>query len=213
MMAKKIIYICFIFCLGVLPVNASIDIEQLSLREKIGQMLIIGFDGAKVTEQSGIIQAIKRDNLGGVILFDYNFQTQTFEKNISSPKQVKILNHSLQQAAQEGDQKHHRPDLPLLISVDYEGGKVNRLKPNYGFPETFSAQKFATLSQPQAQQEALQMAHTLKNSGFNGDFAPVLDESLASLIAFLSVFISTVSLTPPIAPTGRIVELAPSRPE
>ncbi len=93
MMAKKIIYICFIFCLGVLPVNASIDIEQLSLREKIGQMLIIGFDGAKVTEQSGIIQAIKRDNLGGVILFDYNFQTQTFEKNISSPKQVKILNH------------------------------------------------------------------------------------------------------------------------
>lgn len=150
-------------------------IEQLSLRDKIGQMLILGFDGAEVSEKSEIVNSIKQDNLGGVILFDYHFQSQTFDKNIKSPKQVKALNQALLNAAIEGNQLHQRPNLPLLISVDYEGGKVDRLKSDYGFPTTISAQTFAALSEDKAKLEAQSMAKTLKNSGFNLDFAPVLD--------------------------------------
>lgn len=151
------------------------NIDGMSLREKIGQMLIIGFEGDRVNNDSPIIKSIEEDNIGGVILFDYNFQTKTFDKNIKSPKQLKALNKALQSQAQRVNVKYNRPNLPLIISVDYEGGRVNRLKTEYDFPETFSAVEFSKLSMPDAMNRARQMAVTLKSNGFNVDFAPVLD--------------------------------------
>nr|HEN5518060.1 glycoside hydrolase family 3 protein [Legionella pneumophila] len=112
---------------------------QVSLRDKIGQMLILGFQGKVVDEKSPIAQAIEKNNIGGVILFDFNQQSQTFDKNIESPEQVNRLNNQLQTLTQKANRKYHRDNLPLLISVDYEGGNVNRLHPRYGFPEMPSA--------------------------------------------------------------------------
>jgi beta-N-acetylhexosaminidase len=70
--------------------------QEVSLHNKIGQMLLIGFDGKQINSQSKIVKIIEKDNIGGVILFDYNEQTKTFDKNIESPAQVKQLNHELQ---------------------------------------------------------------------------------------------------------------------
>ena len=149
--------------------------DQVSLRDKIGQMLIMGFDGKDVSYESSIVQSIEKDNIGGVILFDYNYQTKQFDKNIESPQQVQQLNAQLQQFAQLANQSHNRPLLPLLISVDYEGGKVDRLKAQYGFPETISAADVGKMSEVDANEVANRMARTLKESGFNLNFAPVLD--------------------------------------
>jgi beta-N-acetylhexosaminidase len=68
-----------------------------SLKEKIGQMLIIGFEGKHIDESSPVTKAIAEHNIGGVILFDYNSQTKQFDKNIESPLQVRELNQRLQQ--------------------------------------------------------------------------------------------------------------------
>ena len=108
------------------------------LRYKLGQMLLLGFDGATVNNQSDIIQAIQGDGLGGVILFDLDFKTRELGKNIVNPAQVKTLNQALQSANTQAHQDKNRATLPLLISLDYEGGKINRLKPEAGFPETVS---------------------------------------------------------------------------
>ena len=148
---------------------------EVSLRDKIGQMLIIGFEGKTVNKKSPIIKTINETSLGGVILFDFNFQTNTFDKNIESPAQVKELNQQLQEANQKANKKHHRPQLPLLISVDYEGGAVNRLSKNYGFPETFSAAVVGKMALSEASKVADLMGKTLEESGFNLDFAPILD--------------------------------------
>ena len=43
----------------------------LSLRDKIGQMLVIGFEGKRVDPEAPIAKMIEENNLGGVILFDY----------------------------------------------------------------------------------------------------------------------------------------------
>lgn len=145
------------------------------LRYKIGQMLIVGFDGAKIDANSLIVKQINDYALGGVILFDYNFNTKTFAKNIESPKQVTELNQNLQNFNALANQKYKRPDLPLFISVDYEGGKVDRLKKSYGFPETYSVDMIAEGSEISAVKIADDMAKTLKNSGFNVNFAPVID--------------------------------------
>jgi len=150
-------------------------VAGVSLRDKIGQMLIMGFDGKKVDENSPIVNAIENDNVGGVILFDYNFQTQSFDKNIASLAQVQCLNNNLHQFCNQANAKKLRPLLPLLIAVDYEGGRVDRLKHEYGFPNTCSAAEVGKIPLAEAQKYADKMADTLKESGFNLNFAPALD--------------------------------------
>ncbi|HAT8181657.1 TPA: glycoside hydrolase family 3 protein [Legionella pneumophila] len=149
--------------------------HEVSLRDKIGQMLLIGFDGKNVNAQSTIIKTIEKNNIGGVILFDYDYRTKTYDRNIESPGQVRQLNSDLQYFTEQGNLKHHRPKLPLLISVDYEGGKVNRLGEQYGFPPTISAAEVGKRSFEEAESTANSMAQTLKEVGFNLNFAPVLD--------------------------------------
>lgn len=149
--------------------------NEVTLRDKIGQMFVIGFDGVTVDEKSSIVHDIEEYNLGGVILFDYNYQTKSFGKNIVDRQQVTALNQYLQHVNHRAQEERGRPDLPLLITVDYEGGLVNRLKAKYGFPETLSAAAVAKLPIAEAKEHALHMATTLKDAGFNLNFAPVLD--------------------------------------
>lgn len=170
---KYFIYL-LIYISGFSSAMASVS-PTLSLRDKIGQMLLIGFDGKKVTAHSKIVKAIEKNNIGGVILFDYDYQTGTYDRNIESPKQVKQLNSDLHYFTEQGNLKHHRPKLPLLISVDYEGGQVSRLGEQYGFPPTISAAEVGKRSFNEAELSAASMAQTLKKAGFNLNFAPELD--------------------------------------
>lgn len=157
-------------CLSLLLCQTSFA-QNISLRDKIGQMLIIGFKGNQVQQDSPISKIITANNLGGVILYD----RKLVGKNILNPEQVQTLNHGLQTLNHEGHRAHHRPDLPLWIAVDYEGGKVNRLKETYGFPTTLSAATIGQLALEAANTEAAKMADTLNTAGFNLDFAPVVD--------------------------------------
>jgi beta-N-acetylhexosaminidase len=156
-------FLALIICLCHIKITYS---APISLRDKIGQMLIIGFEEAKINPNTDIKNTIFQDNIGGVILFD---------KNIESPEQVKILNIKLQMLAKNSNQTLGRPNLPLLISTDYEGGKVSRLRESYGFPATDSAESIGQKTQLDAKKASLKMARTLKNTGFNLDFAPVAD--------------------------------------
>ena len=147
----------------------------VSLRDEIGQMLLMGFDGKHINAASPIVTMIEENNIGGVILFDYNNNAHTYDKNIESPQQVARLTDDLQSFAAAGQKRYQRPLLPLLISVDYEGGKVNRLGEQYGFPPTFSAADVGQKKLEEAAVIAGNMADTLQQLGFNLNFAPVLD--------------------------------------
>ncbi len=157
------------------PTSAT---PKISLRDKIGQMLLIGFNGKNINAHSPIVKIIEKNNIGGVILFDYDYQTKTYDRNIESPEQVKRLNHDLQSFTRRSNLKHHRSQLPLLIAVDYEGGKVNRLGEQYGFPATISAAEVGKRSFTEAESIAESMAKTLHKTGFNLNFAPVVDVNI-----------------------------------
>ncbi len=164
-----------VFCLIISIVTSqSVLADPISLRDKIGQMIMIGFKGDAVDQDASIVRSIAENNVGGVILYD----RKLVGKNIINPEQVQALNHALQSFNHEGHASHQRPDLPLLISLDYEGGKVNRLKEAYGFPPTLSAAEIGQLSLTDANVQAANMATTLKTTGFNLDFAPVVDLNL-----------------------------------
>lgn len=157
-----------------------------SLKEKIGQMIIMGFKGAALYPNDDIVKAIQHRQVGGVILFDYNYHKKNYEHNIQSVEQLKALTQTLQyynRANQElgsvvnNTNKNfaQKNNLPLLIGIDYEGGEVNRLKENYGFPKTLSAAAISQLPIHEAEAYVATMASTLKDCGINLNFAPVVD--------------------------------------
>lgn len=148
------------------------------LRYKIGQMLIIGFEGTHIDANTPIALSIQQETIGGVILFDYHYQTQCFVKNIQNPEQVRLLNTTLQHLNTQAHLQRDQPLLPLIISVDYEGGQVNRLKETCGFPKTISAAEAAQMSAGDVSKTAAAMAITLQQLGFNLDFTPVVDVNI-----------------------------------
>lgn len=156
------IVLFLLFIIGTLSMALT---KEVTLKDKIGQMLVIGFNGMALKPNDAIVQAILAQRIGGVILFDYHFQTNTHDHNIKNPQQLKHLTEQLQSYAKQ----------PLFISIDYEGGRVTRLKENAGFPKTLSAADIGLGSDEQANQYAQQMAKTLKEAGININFAPVLD--------------------------------------
>jgi len=146
--------------------NASQDSTNVSLEEKIGQMILVGFRGTSLSDDSKIIQQIKAGKIGSVILFDKDLVLKS-QRNIQSKAQVAALNAKLQAAATK---------IPLFISVDQEGGKVCRLKKDYGFLPTVSAEylgKRNNLDSTYYYSERL--ARELKEVGFNVNFAPDVD--------------------------------------
>ncbi len=152
---------------GCAPLSeATLAPSGVSLDEKIGQMIMIGFRGLELSESDPIMQDLRDRHVGGVVLFDYDVPTKTRLRNICSPEQLKALCAALQKAAA----------APLLIAVDQEGGQIVRLKERYGFPPTLSEQHLGTLDDLEATREnAENMAQTLSEAGINLNLAPVVD--------------------------------------
>jgi len=170
----------------------SSDTTRDDLDVKIGQMLMVGFRGLEVQDDHPIVQDIRERQIGGVILFDRDPSIHRPIRNIQSPEQVKRLTTSLQQSA----------SLPLLIAIDQEGGKVNRLKEQFGFPPTVSAQYLGELNQLEVTAKyANIIAITLAELGINLNFAPVVDLNINPDNPIIGKFERSFSADPEIVTT------------
>jgi len=153
--------------ISILSVCVLLSAEEASLERKIGQMLMVGFYGTHAHTKSQICQDIARYNLGGVILFDYNPVDKTKPKNIASKEQLRRLTQELQACSSDGK---------LLIAVDQEGGRVQRLKRTYGFFGMFpQASEVAKMDKDGVRQMYVRMSEELQDVGINYDLAPVVD--------------------------------------
>lgn len=140
------------------PVS-SISENSLTLEQKIGQLMLIGFDGTVVDDE--LRRMITEYHIGGVILF---------ARNVQSPQQVAALTNELQKIAVESG------NPGLFIAIDQEGGRVARLTEDKGFTEFPSAMALAATGDPQnAYRVAAAMAAEMRAVGINIDFAPDLD--------------------------------------
>lgn len=138
-----------------------------SLQDKIGQMVLVGFRGYDVKETDPVARDARERNLGSVIFFDQEMCDKHLPgRNIKSPQQVKALVSALQTVAK----------TPLFVSIDQEGGRVNRLKATYGFPETVSHEELGRRNDLKfTYDHAAQIARTLAELGINLNLAPVVD--------------------------------------
>ena len=129
-------------------------IASMTLEEKIGQMIIAGFNGNVVnSEVTTLLEDLK---VGGVILFG---------RNIGTSKQLKTLTKDI---------KNLNQDIPPFISIDEEGGRVSRV-PND--TKEFPKAKIVgdTNDTKYAYKNGKDIGNTLKELGINMDHAPVLD--------------------------------------
>lgn len=131
----------------------------MTLEQKIGQLMIIGFDGFTVDAE--LRTMIVDYRIGGVVLF---------ARNVQSPEQVARLTNELQKIAVESGHPG------LFIAIDQEGGRVARLTEETGFTEFPSAMALtATGDSQNARRMAAALAVEMRAVGINIDFAPDLD--------------------------------------
>jgi beta-N-acetylhexosaminidase len=138
-----------------------------SLRERIAQMLVIGFRGRTAEEADATLRQVAELGLGGVVLFSID-QPTGGPRNVESPEQLASLVGSLQAAATR---------VPLLVAIDQEGGLVARLGPAHGFPPPpRSAAELGRLDDLDlTRTEARAAADVLAAAGITLNLAPVVD--------------------------------------
>ena len=139
---------------------------KLPLQARIGQMLLVCFDGTELPLSHPLQRDIQTHHLGGVMLRSRSPAIPAASGNIVSPQQLRALTRSLQAAS----------PTPLLIAVDQEGGAVCRLKQRDGFPPTTSFAELGRRNDPAlTRQRSTEIAQTLQRYGINFNFSPVVD--------------------------------------
>lgn len=133
------------------------NLDKLSIEEKIGQMIVFGFDALSLNDHA--IDMIKKYKAGNVILF---------ARNIDTGEQLFQLNQNLQKLAIQTQ------GIPLFICIDQEGGMVTRIK-NDGtfFPGAMTLS--ASHNIKNAYESGKRMGQELKAFGINMNLAPSLD--------------------------------------
>jgi beta-N-acetylhexosaminidase len=130
-------------------------LKSMSLREKIGQMIITYSDGYSLSESSVEYQRLSNlivnEKVGGVIFFKGN-----------AVQEAGLIN-SLQDLA----------ETPLLMSADFERGTKMRLDDGSLFPSNMALG--ATRNTDLAYQMGLQIAKECRAIGIGQNYAPVVD--------------------------------------
>jgi len=140
--------------------------EQIIDPIRIGQMVMVGFRGTELSEDSTIYKDLSERNISGVVLFDRDVITGNRSRNIEDPTQLMHLSNDIIAAT---------PNSPF-IAVDQEGGLVSRLKESKGFPKSVSAEYLGNLdNEDSTRHYASIMAQEFMVVRTNTNFAPVVD--------------------------------------
>lgn len=129
---------------------AALLTQHLSLDDELGQLMMVQIAGQSLSPDG--IEMINAEGAGGVLFF---------AGNIGSGSQIRALTAQMQKIA----------SVPLLLSIDQEGGVVNRFYNIVGARPSASS----LASPAQAREQGRQDAILLNRYGFNLNLAPVVD--------------------------------------
>jgi len=131
------------------PSPPASPVDRLSLRQQVGQTLVLAFGGSRAPDY--VLRALREGRVAGVILFG---------GNVAGPPQLRALTASLQRASGRG----------ALVMTDQEGGPFHILP--WAAPSVGEARQ-VTAAQAAAQARAA--ARDLRAVGVNVTLAPVAD--------------------------------------
>jgi beta-N-acetylhexosaminidase len=128
-------------------------LAKFSLRDKLAQMLTVG-----VTGPSDAIDVVSAEHVGGIF--------------IGSPTDKSILNKS-----QMDKVKAASTNLPLMVTIDEEGGRVSRIPELLGGSDLSARATVKAYSAQEVYDRTRARAAKLKDLGITVDFAPDVDVS------------------------------------
>ena len=164
---KRILTILAIVLLAANSLFAQMPPDSI-LRRYAAGMLMVGFKGDSVTENCDAARYVRDLKVGAIVLFDIDMTGSATlgSRNITSKERLASMTAQLRTWA----------DYPLLIATDQEGGKVARLKPQYGFQPTVTAEYLGTVdNEDTTRHYASRLAREMAESGVNVNLAPVVD--------------------------------------
>ena len=131
------------------------EINELSLEEKVAQLFMVGVHEKDI---DGIIDLIQNYKIGGVVLYRRNYDN--YKELIEVVNKIKRANS--------------KNNIPIFISTDQEGGRVNRM------PEDVKnlqcATKFSETNDIEKIRESGRIiGEMLNKSGISMNYGPVLD--------------------------------------
>lgn len=136
----------------------------MSVRELVGQMFVVSVTG---TEPDYYIEKMVRErNIGGVLLFGYNMESEA---------QTRALVDSLQGLAMNTG-----PATPLFVAVDQEGGEISSAP--WVTQQPAAAEIGERGDTAAARNISEQMGSELRRAGVNTNFAPVVDTGFGAAI-------------------------------
>lgn len=143
-----------------LEAKAPLSPSNLSLEEKVGQLMIVHFHGEEANQEAE--QLICKAHVGGIIYYNW-------ANGLESPCQIAQLSKGLQDIAQKTKSK-----IPLFLAVDQEGGVVNRLRNGFTiFPGNYALGR--TKNSEWGVESARMIGEELRAVGINLNLAPVVD--------------------------------------
>ena len=133
------------------------NIKDMTLEQKIGQMIMAGFPSDRLDDH--IKEIIKKYHIGNIILF---------ARNVKGKVDLANLNRSIQEYEIENT------SIPAFISIDQEGGMVTRIYEGATFmPGNMAVAAGGSLEA--AYKEGRIAGEELRALGINVNIAPVLD--------------------------------------
>lgn len=132
----------------------NMDLNSLSLREKVGQKFMFGVNSHNIDV---IINLIEKHYIGGVILYKKNYDN--YDEMLSVIKRLKKANSANK--------------IPLFIAIDQEGGRVNRMPSE--FKNIKNVYDMSMKNKELLYDNGNITGMMLSQMGINMNFAPVLD--------------------------------------
>ena len=126
-----------------------------NIRQKLYQMFVLGLEGEELQENKNLINALQ-NGLGGVIFFTRNIKTTNQFKNLIEDIKTKAI-------------------IPPFLSIDQEGGRVERTENIFGGKKYLSAKFAAQKGEEFLKEQTEQISRLLKDFGINVNFAPCID--------------------------------------
>lgn len=134
------------------PVSCETQfLQSLPLRRKLAQLLTVG-----VTGTADAAQVVRNEQVGGIFIGSWTDETM-------------LANREVPQVASASS-------LPLMVTIDEEGGRVSRVENLLG-ADPSARQTAATMTEEQTYQMALERGRGLKDLGVTVNFAPDVDVS------------------------------------
>ena len=128
------------------------NINEMTLKEKIGQMLCLAFRGIEYNDQLKTL--IEKYNIGTII---------HFARNIVDLKQIYELNNNI----------HKHAKFPTFIGLDHEGGMVRRVMNEITYLP--GAMALGNATNEELYTIYKQVGTELRNLGFNMNYMPTVD--------------------------------------